>query len=397
MQRALERIKQSREASERRAQELLKPKPKNEEVKDEYARMTSDGNGIVILFKESRDSVEAQIKMLKTNFTKSRIPIISVDKVNCDLLQFAIQSKSGAGIEMSFLGIEVVKMPSLILCSAFILFSIILAIAKLPIVTNTEKIEKSLGALKFPQLKWGMLAIFVYVGTEVTTQSNLQTLLKHTDFLGLEFDKTIHFISLYWGCLMIGRWAGALKIFNFSKVTNYVLTVFVPLIAYTVIMVVNNIKGSPMQDFYYFIPFVFILIVGFFIAQEKPTRTMLLFGSIATTMMLLGLISTGKISMYCFISAGLFCSVMWPCIFSLSLAGLGNFTTQGSSLLIMMICGGAFIPPIQGLLADGIGIHYSYIVPLLGFAYLTFYGWKVKQVLQKQGIDYDSATSNSGH
>lgn len=114
---------------------------------------------------------------------------------------------------------------------------------------------------------------------------------------------------------MIGRWTGALKIFNFSKVTNYVLTVFVPLIAYTVIMVVNNIKGSPMQDFYYFIPFVFILIVGFFIAQEKPTRTMLLFGSIATTMMLLGLITTGKISMYCFISAGLFCSVMWPCIF----------------------------------------------------------------------------------
>lgn len=114
-----------------------------------------------------------------------------------------------------------------------------------------------------------MLAIFVYVGTEVTTQSNLQTLLKHTDFLGLEFDKTIHFISLYWGCLMIGRWTGALKIFNFSKVTNYVLTVFVPLIAYTVIMVVNNIKGSPMQDFYYFIPFVFILIVDFLLRKKS--------------------------------------------------------------------------------------------------------------------------------
>jgi FHS family L-fucose permease-like MFS transporter len=81
---------------------------------------------------------------------------------------------------------------------------------------------------------------------------------------------------------------------------------------------------------------------------------------------------------------------MWPCIFSLSIAGLGKYTTQGSSLLIMMILGGALIPPLQGYIADFYqNIRISYIVPVIGFAYLAFYGYKVKQVLNKQGIEYD--------
>jgi FHS family L-fucose permease-like MFS transporter len=86
---------------------------------------------------------------------------------------------------------------------------------------------------------------------------------------------------------------------------------------------------------------------------------------------------------------------MWPCIFSLSVAGLGKYTTQASSLLIMMIIGGAILPFLQGRLADKMGIHASYIVPLLGFAYLTFYGWKVKGILKKQGVDFDGEIQNA--
>ena len=109
--------------------------------------------------------------------------------------------------------------------------------------------------------------------------------------------------------------------------------------------------------------------------------------------MLIGLSTTGSVALFSFISGGLFCSVMWPCIFNLSIAGLGKNTNQGSSLLIMMILGGAIIPPIQGHLADmgTVGIHMSYIVPLVGFAYLAWYGFAARKMLQKQGIDYDAS------
>jgi FHS family L-fucose permease-like MFS transporter len=116
----------------------------------------------------------------------------------------------------------------------------------------------------------------------------------------------------------------------------------------------------------------------------------------AAVMMAVGLATEGRLSLYAFVSGGLFCSVMWPCIFALSIAGLGEYTNQGSSLLVMMILGGALLPPIQGYLADWIHIHTSYIIPLLGFCYLAFYGWKVGRVLRAQGIDYD-ATVGGGH
>ncbi|MCY1555497.1 L-fucose-proton symporter [compost metagenome] len=88
---------------------------------------------------------------------------------------------------------------------------------------------------------------------------------------------------------------------------------------------------------------------------------------------------------------------MWPSIFALSITGLGKYTSQGSSFLIMMILGGAIIPPIQGKLADSHGIHFSYIVPVIGFAYLIFFAWKVSRVLKNQGIDVERIEAESAH
>jgi MFS transporter, FHS family, L-fucose permease len=356
----------------------------------QYAFMADKKKGAVIIYNDNRGTTDAQVAMVKKNFPNSRVPVISLSKENYIHVLSAISTPDGAKLRLGLMGVEKVKTPSLILAGAFVLFAFILGMSKLPPVTNNEKMEKDWGALKFPQVILGMMAIFVYVGTEVTTQSNLPALMKQEDFLGLDVDKTVHFISLYWGCLMIGRWTGALKVFNLSRIANYVMTVVVPLIAYTVILGVNYLKGSPIGDLINFLPFVFILIAGFFIAQEKPARTMILFSAMAMIMMLIGLVTTGKCAVYCFVSGGLFCSVMWPCIFSLSIAGLGKYTTQASSLLIMMIIGGAIFPVVQGKLADSIGIHFSYIVPLLGFAYLAFYGWKVKGILKKQGVDFDN-------
>jgi FHS family L-fucose permease-like MFS transporter len=85
---------------------------------------------------------------------------------------------------------------------------------------------------------------------------------------------------------------------------------------------------------------------------------------------------------------------MWPSIFSLSVAGLGKYTTQGSAFLIMMILGGGIIPPLQGKLADIIGIHESYWIPVICFAYLIFFAVLVKNILTKQGISYDTAAAS---
>lgn len=113
--------------------------------------------------------------------------------------------------------------------------------------------------------------------------------------------------------------------------------------------------------------------------------------------MVVGLLTEGKITTYAFISGGLCCSIVWPCIFSLSITGLGKYTIQASSFLIMMILGGAIIPPGQGILADGSGIHFSYIIPVICFVYLLFFAWKVSRELKNQGFDVGKTEAKEEH
>lgn len=246
------------------------------------------------------------------------------------------------------------------------------------------------GAMKYPQLVLGMLAIFVYVGVEVAIGSNLSELLKQKDFGSIVSSQAAPYISMYWGSLMIGRWAGAVSAFKFSPKTKIILQFIVPLIAFSIIIGINTLAQYDMTPLYYYVVCVFVQIVAYYFCKDKPARTLLIFGLLGITAMLIGIFSTGTIAIYAFLSGGLFCSIMWPCIFSLAIAGLGKYTTQGSAFLIMMILGGGIIPPIQGKLADVIGIHQSYWIPAVCFAYLAFYAFVVKGILKKQGIDYDA-------
>ncbi len=283
-----------------------------------------------------------------------------------------------------------VKIPSIILCGMFLLCATILAFSSLPAITEQEKPERKPEALKYPQLTLGMLAIFFYVGVEVTIQSNLGALLKLPEIKGITASQISPYISLYWGSLMIGRWRGSLTIFNLSKKVRVFFMTIVPLVAFVVICGINYLRNSNISDYTFYLPYLVLAIIAFFISQEKPARTLILFSCIAGALMILGLLTKGNIALFSFISGGLYCSVMWPCIFSLAIAGLGKYTTQGSSLLIMMILGGAIIPPIQGLIVDNYGAHISYIVPVFCFAYLAFYGWKVRSVFKAQGMDADA-------
>lgn len=289
-----------------------------------------------------------------------------------------------------------VKGPYLVLGLAFLLVALIFRFAKLPAVKNDEVIEKGYGALKYPQLVLGMIGIFVYVGVEVSIASNLGEYLKQKQ--NLDSSQIAHWVSLFWASMMIGRWTGAVSAFNPSKTLKPILTVVVPFVAFGVYILINYIRGvNVFQEVLPYSISIAIMIVTYFLSQDKPARMQLIYSILGGLAMLVGLFTTGKVSLFALISGGLFCSVMWPCIFNLAVAGLGKYTSQGSAFLIMMILGGAVIPPIQGALADMIGIQESYWVAFACFVYLGWFAIKVKAVLKKQGIDYEAAGASGGH
>nr|WP_294897565.1 MFS transporter [uncultured Pedobacter sp.] len=274
---------------------------------------------------------------------------------------------------------------------------IIIVVTLLGSISSAKKNPVGWGAMKFPQLILGMLAIFTYVGVEVSIQSNLGALLSTPAFGSYSNAMIAPFISLYWGSLMIGRWTGAISAFNLKKPVKNFLTVIVPFIAFAVILFLNSISGTDISVFYLYTICILILVVGFFYSQEKPAKTLAVFSTLGVIAMGIGLLTSGTLATYAFISGGLCCSIMWPCIFSLAITGLGKYTSQGSSFLIMMILGGAIIPPVQGILADNSGIHLSYIIPVICFSYLLFFAWKVSQELKKQGIDVNKIQTEGGH
>ncbi len=272
---------------------------------------------------------------------------------------------------------------------------------------KAQKNENGWGAMKYPQLVLGMLALFVYVGAEVAIGSNLGELLKQSDFGSIPSSKIAPYISMYWGSMMIGRWTGAISAFEFKSQTNKILTVIVPLVAFGIVIGVNSIAQYDMSPLYMYIVCIFIQILAFLYSQDKPAKTLLVFSLIGLISMLVGVFTKGNIAIYAFLTGGIACSIMWPCIFALSIAGIGKYTTQGAAFLIMMILGGGIIPPIQGKLSDflqsahldtpGYGIHNSFYVPVFCFAYILIFAVAVKGILKKQGINYEETEVAAGH
>ncbi|WP_379089374.1 hypothetical protein [Pedobacter sp. UC225_65] len=249
-------------------------------------------------------------------------------------------------------------------------------------------------ALKYPQLVLGMVAIFVYVGVEVSTASNLPAYMEKD--LGFAIKDVAPYISLYWASMMIGRWTGAVEAFtdkiNLQKILRWVA----PYLAFAIFLGVNAIAKHDLAPFYIYALIILVLIIADVMSKGNPARMLLIFSGIGILALLIGMLTTGMVSVYAFTSVGLFCSTLWPCIFTLAVSGLGKNTSQGSSFLIMMIMGGGIISWIQGYVSEFTGIQYSYVVGILCFAYLAYYAWKVSGILKKQGINFDTKVSG-GH
>ena len=175
-----------------------------------------------------------------------------------------------------------------------------------------------------------------------------------------------------------------------------ILRFVAPYLAFRVFLVVNAIAKHDLTPFYVYALIILVLIAADIASKGNPARMLLIFSVLGIIALLVGMTTNGMISVYAFISVGLFCSTLWPCIFTLAVSGLGKHTSQGSSFLIMMIMGGGIIAWIQGEVAGMIGIQSRYIVGVLCFAYLAFYAWKVSGILKSQGIDFDKKVSG-GH
>jgi FHS family L-fucose permease-like MFS transporter len=312
------------------------------------------------------------------------------------IVSFAIFGSAGS----SDISIESVKIPYLILGVAFLAVAVFLKLSPLP--DRPALVEESAddagasrsSALKYPQLVLGMIAIFVYVGVEVSTASNLPAYMEKE--LGFAIKDVAPFISLYWASMMIGRWTGAVEAFTDNVQAQKILRFIAPYLAFGVFLGVNALAKHDLAPFYVYGWIILVLIIADTLSKGNPARMLLIFAAIGITALLIGMFTTGMVSVYAITSVGLFCSTLWPCIFTLAVSGLGKNTSQGSSFLIMMIMGGGIMSWVQGYVSEFIGIQNSYIIGILCFAYLVFYAWKVSGILRAQGISFDKKISG-GH
>jgi MFS transporter, FHS family, L-fucose permease len=307
--------------------------------------------------------------------------------------------------DSSTMDISSVKVPYLILGAAFVLVAILFRFSSIPnhIEEARSKTEHDAnwkdrgGALKYPQLVFGMVAIFLYVGVEVSTAANLPEFMRiHT---GTEASQVAPYVSLFWASLMIGRWTSSVGTFAKNPTAKFILNVVIPYAAFGFFLLVNYIAGTEVREFLIYGVVIAGLIVADMMSKGNPATQLFLFSLAGILALVIGIFADGMVSTYAFISVGLFCSTLWPCIFTLAIAGLGKYTNTGSGFLIMMIMGGGIVSFTQGALSDYLpnGIQNSYWVGVACFAYLAWYAFKTKSLLRTQGIEFNTSAAKAGH
>lgn len=306
------------------------------------------------------------------------------------LVSFAVFGRLGEG-EAAVLDITAVKIPYLILGALFLIFGGIFWRLKTDsyeeeAISVAKDTAPQKSALSYPQLIMGMIAIFLYVGVEVATAANLPEYLKSE--LGYKTHEVAPFISLFWASLMIGRWTSAASAFNVSDTRKTALRVILPFAAFGIFLLVNILANKDITPFFPYVIMIAVMIVLDFLSKGNPARQLLIYSGAGIVMLISGMFLGGTMGLFAFISVGLFCSTLWPCIFTLSIKGLGKSTGQGSNFLIMMIMGGGFISVAQGSLSEipSIGITQSFWVGVVCFAYLAFFAISAARIFKQQRI-----------
>jgi FHS family L-fucose permease-like MFS transporter len=272
-----------------------------------------------------------------------------------------------------------VQLPYLIFALVFLSLALLIQFTKLPLFASSENIEKGGGALRYRHLVLGMIAIFMYVGGEVSIGSVMINYMN--EMAGFPEMIAKNYLAFYWGGAMIGRFIGAYTLGRERKPINILLSLFlISLSGFFLIwffVYLESGRTFPLQNAFPFLGLILINIIGFLIGKSMPARTLMIFSFAVIALLFTSSIFSGMPAIWCVIGIGLFNSVMWSNIFTLAIQDLGKYTSQGSSLLIMSILGASVLPFIQGKVADLIGgYHFSFFVPAIAYIYLAFYGWK---------------------
>jgi FHS family L-fucose permease-like MFS transporter len=272
---------------------------------------------------------------------------------------------------------EATRIPYLVFAGILLLVAVLIYNVKLPSFTSPEdEVETGgLGALKFPQLRLGVLGLFCYVGGEVAVGSFIISFLEKDYIAGLNEAVSKNYLALYWGGAMIGRFLGAISLNHSISATKKALYMAVTAIA--VFALIFSIVSLSFDQISFFLVFIVLNFAAFFIGKSAPARTLSVFASINVLLLLSAILNEGHLAMYSILGIGIFNSIMFSNIYTLGISGLGKYTSQGSSLLVMAILGGAIVPIIQGAIADTdpvYGVQHSFIVPVFCYLYILFFG-----------------------
>ncbi len=225
-----------------------------------------------------------------------------------------------------------VRLPYFGLSAIFLILAVVIGISKLPEIneeqtsTLAEENTNKKSVWEFPRLTMGAVAIFAYVGGEVAVGSFMVSYLSQSNFLNWNPAHAARLLSFYWGGAMVGRFIGS-----------------------------------------------------YLLSKISPSRLVGIHALVICALLWVVTRKAGMVSAVAIIGIGLFNSILFPTIFTLSLEGLGRFTAEGSGILCSAIIGGAIIPPLQGWLADHIGINASFIVPIVCYLYIVTFSWLIRK------------------
>lgn len=266
-----------------------------------------------------------------------------------------------------------IKLPYLLFAAVFVLLGIVVLLVHFPsfFAKNAEKLKHNSGAWKFPQLRLGIWGIFFYNGAEAGIGSFIIVLLEQK--MGMDASLAKEYLSLYWGGAMLGRFLAPLA-YNKTLAAGKRIA-YMSGIAILVFTFLFSIVHLEMAKIGYLLLFVVLQLIGFVLGKRSASLTLFTFASISAVLLLIGGLSQGIPMMFAFIAIGLFNSVMFSNIYTLAITGLGEHTSQGSSLLIMAILGGGVLSLLQGFLADKIGVQESFLLHVISYGYVAFFGW----------------------
>lgn len=329
---------------------------------------------VTILGPEQTASSRLNLSQAFNSFGTTIGPIIA------GWLIFSFFTRAGAH------GADSVKIPYLGFAAVFAILAVLFKFAHLPNFTNPEPIGRGAGALKYPHTCLGMIAIFMYVGGEVAVGSAVVNLLGTERLGGIPKETASSYLAFYWGGLMIGRFMGAFALSDLRPAVKRGMVTLIPVMAFAVILLLPGLGRTLRLDWsqaaelcsvanaQHYGVLLIVLLAAFFIGEASPQRMLAVFSAVIIVLLITGMVSSGDTAKWAVLGVGLFCSVMWSNIFSLAIEGLGPLKSQASSLLVLAILGGAVLPPLQGALADRFGLQFSFLVPLLAFVYVGFYG-----------------------